>query len=80
MMKEDCWRCKHVVWAIGVGQGVLCYHPSNQKYNPKPRKYVPLSEEDNYLVNKATIVRYIPDGCELREERSPHNESDSRKN
>ncbi len=69
MYSSDCWQCKYVCWAIGAGQGVLCFHSENQKYNPKPRKYVAPGEEDNYLVNKATIVKYIPDGCQLRKER-----------
>ena len=69
MLSSDCSGCYYVCWAIGVGQGVLCFHPKNQKYNPKLRKYVAPGEEDNYLVNKATIVKYIPDGCQLRKER-----------
>jgi hypothetical protein len=65
MKIKDCYQCAYNHWGIGIGVGVACVHPDNQKYNPKRRKE---GEEKNYH-NSTTQVSRIPDGCELRKER-----------
>lgn len=62
---KDCHGCRHVHWGVGLGVGIACVHPNNQKYNPKRQKE---GEERTYW-NSTTQVFNIPDGCQLREER-----------
>lgn len=31
MLIKDCQNCRAMVWMVGVGQGVRCSHPDNQK-------------------------------------------------
>ena len=28
--EEVCFNCRHMVWAVGIGQGVRCSHPDNE--------------------------------------------------
>ena len=56
MLSYECSRCIHVFWAVGIGQGVRCTHPDNQKYKPK---------EDNQ--NIPVIISYIPSKCSYRD-------------
>ena len=65
MKIQDCYQCAYNHWGLGIGVGVACVHPDNQKYNPKRRKE---GEEKNYH-NSTTQVSRIPMGCELRKER-----------
>ena len=65
MKIKDCCQCRYNHWGLGIGVGVACVHPDNQKYNPKRRKE---GEEKNYW-NSTTQVSRIPDGCELRKEK-----------
>ena len=65
MKIQDCYQCAYNHWGLGIGVGVACVHPDNQKYNPKRRKE---GEDKNYH-NSTTQVSRIPDGCELRKER-----------
>ena len=65
MRSIDCYECRYNHWGIGLGLGVACVHPDNQKYNPKRRK----QGEERTFHNSTTQVNRIPDGCELREER-----------
>ena len=66
MRSIDCYECRYNHWGIGIGVGVACVHPDNQKYNPKRRKE---GEEKTYW-NSTTQVSRIPNGCELRKERN----------
>jgi len=65
MRSIDCYECRYNHWGIGLGLGVACVHPDNQKYNPKRRNE---GNEKTYW-NSTTQVSRIPDGCELRKER-----------
>ena len=65
MKIQDCYQCAYNHWGLGIGVGVACVHPDNQKYNPKQRKE---GDEKTYW-NSTTQVSQIPDGCELRKER-----------
>ena len=64
MKIKDCCQCRYNHWGLGIGVGVACVHPDNQKYNPKQRKD---GEEENYH-NSTTQISRIPTGCELRKE------------
>ena len=66
MRSIDCYECRYNHWGIGIGLGVACVHPDNQKYNPKQRK----QGEERTFHNSTTQVNRIPDGCTLREERN----------
>ena len=46
MKIQDCYQCAYNHWGLGIGVGVACVHPDNQKYNPKRRKE---GEEKNLL-------------------------------
>ena len=50
---EYCKNCSYCVWLIGVGQGVMCHHPDNQKY---------LLENQSSPV----LVGLTPDDCEFQ--------------
>ena len=65
MKINDCYECRYNHWGLGIGVGVACVHPDNQKYNPKQRK----QGEERTFHNSTTQVSRIPDGCELRKER-----------
>ena len=65
MRSIDCYQCVYNRWGLGIGVGVACVHPDNQKYNPKRRK----QGEERTFHNSTTQVSRIPDGCELRKER-----------
>ena len=64
MKIKDCYQCAYNHWGLGIGVGVACVHPDNQKYNPKRRKE---GEEKNYW-NSTTQVSRIPMGvnCERK--------------
>ena len=66
MRSIDCYECRYNHWGIGIGLGVACVHPDNQKYNPKRRQ----EGEERTFHNSTTQVNKIPDGCTLREERN----------
>ena len=55
MLSKECKTCKHVFWVVGIGQGVRCRHPENQKYK---------SEDDNQ--NIPVIISRIPSGCTFK--------------
>jgi hypothetical protein len=38
MKIQDCYQCAYNHWGLGIGVGVACVHPDNQKYNPKRHK------------------------------------------
>ena len=52
MLSSECRKCKYVFWVVGIGQGVRCTHPDNQKYKPKEDKR-----------NIPVIISYIPSNC-----------------
>ncbi len=58
MLMEECGRCKYLIRLIGLGQGVRCWHPSNQKYKFK---------EDNQTM--PVIISRIPGNCLFKETR-----------
>ena len=51
MLTKDCKNCSYLIWMIGVGQGVRCGHPGNQKYKPNDSNNLPV------------IISYIPSDC-----------------
>jgi hypothetical protein len=65
MKTQDCYQCAYNHWGLGIGVGVACVHPDNQKYNPKHHKE---GDEKPYW-NSTTQVSRIPMGCELRKKR-----------
>ena len=50
MKNIDCKDCKWVVWLVGLGLGVRCNHPKNNK------------EGDDLPI----IISRIPKGCEYK--------------
>ncbi len=56
MLTDDCRRCKHMVWMVGIGFGVRCRHPDNQHYK--------LAKDDQ---NMDVLISRVPDNCLLRE-------------
>jgi len=52
MMMKECGRCKYKVHLIGLGLGVRCTHPDNQKYK---------REEDNQ--NMPILISRVPSNC-----------------
>ena len=66
MKINDCYGCRYNHWGLGIGVGVACVHPDNQKYNPKQRK----QGEERTFHNSTTQVSRISNGSELRKERN----------
>ena len=50
---DYCKNCSYCVWLVGVGQGVRCHHPENQKYLPDGQ-------------HSAVLVGLTPDDCEFQ--------------
>ena len=56
MLMEECGRCKYKAHLIGLGLGVRCTHPDNQKYK---------REEDNQ--NMPILISRVPSNCLLQD-------------
>ena len=65
MKIQDCYQCAYNHWGLGIGVGVACVHPDNQKYNPKRRK----EGEGKNLLEFDHSGFTNTNGCELRKER-----------
>lgn len=53
MLSQDCINCKYCKWMVGIGLGVRCSNPENQKYKlPKDR------HPSAYV-----IISNVPNGC-----------------
>lgn len=55
MLSKDCKDCSYMQWMVGIGQGIRCSHPENQKYKPKE------GPGSNQL---PVILSFIPENCE----------------
>ena len=62
MKINDCYGCRYNHWGLGIGVGVACVHPDNQKYNSKQRK----QGEERIFHNSTTQVIKIPVGATSR--------------
>ena len=56
MLMEECGRCKYKARLIGLGLGVRCTHPDNQKYKLK---------DDNQTM--PIIITRVPSSCLLQD-------------
>lgn len=56
MQMEECGRCKYKAHLIGLGLGVRCTHPGNQKYKLK---------DDNQTM--PIIISRVPSNCLLKD-------------
>ena len=48
---KDCKGCKYKLHLIGIGQGVRCSHPDNQKYK--------IDKKDK----RPVIISFVPENC-----------------
>ena len=59
MTLEECDGCKYLIRLIGLGLGVRCTHPDNQKYKLK----------EELLPHLPLIITRVPINCPLKETR-----------
>lgn len=56
MLIKDCRGCEFQKWMVGIGFGVRCKHPENQKY-------INMEESHNKM---PVIISNIPNGCTFK--------------
>ena len=56
MKIKDCYQCVYNHWGLGIGVGIACVHPDNQKYNPKRRKQ---GEERTFHNSTTQVARQM---------------------